>query len=88
MISIITIEKDDDRGCQFRIVICFRDLGRLCAFVCELFPITRINQDFRLAIKTTCTIRYFLLARSANLPGRGVSGLGQRLHFHWFSPRR
>ena len=52
MITIKTIEKDDDRGQQFRIVICFGDLGRLCAFVCELFPITRINQDFLLGIKT------------------------------------
>jgi len=56
MISIKTIEKDDDHRCQFRIDIYFHDLGRLCAFVCELFPITRINQDFLLAIKTT--IRY------------------------------
>jgi len=49
MISIKTIEKDDERGRQFRIVICFCDLGRLRAIVCELFP--RINQDFLLAIK-------------------------------------
>jgi len=33
MISIKTIEKYDDCGRQFRIVICFRDLGRLRAFV-------------------------------------------------------
>jgi len=52
MISIKTIKKFDDRGRQFLIVIYFRDLGRLRAFVCELFPITRINQDFLLAIKT------------------------------------
>ena len=45
MISIKTIKKFDDRGRQFLIVIYFRDLGRLRAFVCELFPITRINQD-------------------------------------------
>jgi len=37
---------------NFEIVICFHDLRRLRAFVCELFPITRINQDFLLAIKT------------------------------------
>ena len=52
MISIKTIEKGDNRGHQFQIVLCFCDLGRLLAFVCELFPITRINQDFLLAIKT------------------------------------
>ena len=32
-------------------VICFRDHGILREFVCELLPITRINQDFLLAIK-------------------------------------
>jgi len=52
MISIKTIQKYDDRGRQFLVVRYFRDLGRLRAFVCELFPITRINQDFLLAIKT------------------------------------
>jgi len=52
MILIKTIEKGDYRGRQFRIVKCFRDLGRLRAFVCELFPIKRINHDFLLAIKT------------------------------------
>jgi len=52
MISIKTIEKDDDREHQFCIVICCHDLRRLRAFVCERFQITRINQDFLLAIKT------------------------------------
>jgi len=52
MISIKTIQNNDDRGCQFRIVMCLSDLGSPHAFVCELFPITRINQDFLLAIKT------------------------------------
>jgi len=32
-----TTENNDDRGRQFRIVICFRDHGSLRAFVCELF---------------------------------------------------
>ena len=50
MISIKTSENNDDRGRQYRIVICFSDHGRLRDFVCELFPITRINQDFLLAI--------------------------------------
>jgi len=43
MISIKTIEKEFS---------CFRNLGRQHAFVCELFPITRINQDFLFAMKT------------------------------------
>jgi len=37
MISMKTTENNDDRGRQFRIVICFRDHGSLRAFVCELF---------------------------------------------------
>jgi len=41
MISIKTTEHNDDRGRQYQIVICFRDLGSSLAFVCELFPITR-----------------------------------------------
>jgi len=48
-----TTENNDYRGCQFRIVIyiCFPDHGSPRAFVCQLFPITRINQDFLFAIK-------------------------------------
>jgi len=52
MISIKTIQNNDDRRRQFRIVLCFRDLGSPHAFVCELFLITIINQDCLLAIKT------------------------------------
>jgi len=51
MISINTTENNDDRGRQYRIVICFRDHGSMRGFVCELFPITRINQFFLLMIK-------------------------------------
>jgi len=58
MISIKTTENNDDRGRQYHIVICFCDLGSLLAFVCELFPITRINQDFLLTIK--CEMLKFL----------------------------
>ena len=58
MISIKTTENNDDRGRQYQIVICFRDLGSSLAFVCELFPITRINQDFLLAMK--CEMLKFL----------------------------
>jgi len=50
MISIKTTENNDDRGRQYQIVNCFRDQGSLRDFVCELFPITRIKQDFLLAI--------------------------------------
>jgi len=46
LISIKTIEKGNDRGRQFRFVICFRDLGRLRVFVCELFPITKNQPRF------------------------------------------
>jgi len=35
---------------SFRIVICFRDVGNLRAFVCEPFLITRIKQEFPLEI--------------------------------------
>jgi len=58
MISIKTIENNDDRGLQYQIVICFRNLGSSLAFVYELFPITRTNQDFLLAIK--CELFKFL----------------------------
>ena len=58
MISIKKTENNDDRGRQYQIVICFRDLGSSLAFVCELFPITRINQDFLLAI--ACEMFKFL----------------------------
>jgi len=51
MISIKTTENEDDQGRQYQIIICFRDHWSLRAFVCELFPITRINQDFLLTIK-------------------------------------
>jgi len=44
-ISNKTTENNDDRGRQYQIVICFRDLGSPRAFVSELFPITRINHD-------------------------------------------
>ena len=55
--SIKTTE-NDDRGRQYQIVICFRDLGSSLAFVCELFPITLINQYFLIAIK--CEMLKFL----------------------------
>jgi len=58
MISIETTENNEDCGRQYQIVICFRDLRSSLAFVCELFPITRINQDFLLAIK--CEMLKFL----------------------------
>ena len=58
MISIKTTENNDDRGRQYQIVICFRDLGSSLAFVFELFPINRINKDFLLAIK--CEMLKFL----------------------------
>ena len=58
MISIKTTENDDDHGRQFRIVKCFRDHGSSHAIVCELFPITRINQGCLHAIK--CKILKFL----------------------------
>jgi len=58
MISIKTTESNDNRGRQYQSGICFRDLGSSLAFVCELFPITRINQDFLLAIK--CEMFKFL----------------------------
>ena len=58
MISIKTTENNDDRGRQYQIVICFRDLGSSLAFVFELFPINRINKDFLLAIK--CEMFKFL----------------------------
>ena len=51
MILIKTNENNDDHGCQYQIVICLCDLRSSLAFVCDLFPITRINQDFLLAIK-------------------------------------
>jgi len=51
MIPMKTTENNDDRGRQFRIVICFRNHGSPSAVTCELFPITRINQDFLLVIK-------------------------------------
>ena len=35
---------------SFRIAICFRDVGSLRAFICEPFLITRINQEYLLAI--------------------------------------
>jgi len=35
---------------SFRIVICFRDVESPRAFLCALFSITRINQEFLLAI--------------------------------------
>ena len=53
MISTNTIENDEDYGRQFQSVICFRDHRSLRAFVCELFPITSINQDVLLATKYT-----------------------------------
>jgi len=58
MISNKTTENNDDRGRQYQIVICFRDLGSSLAFVFELFPINRINKDFLLAIK--CEMLKFL----------------------------
>ena len=42
--------KQDDRGRQFRIVICFRTHESPRAFECELFPIARINQNVLLAL--------------------------------------
>jgi len=50
-------QNNDDHGRQYRIVICFRHHGSLRGFVCELFPITKINQDFLLTIK--CKILKF-----------------------------
>ena len=35
---------------SFCIIICFLDVGSPCAFVCEIFSITRINQEFLIAI--------------------------------------
>jgi len=52
MISIQTTENNDDRGRQFRIVICFCEHWSPRAFVCE---------DFLLAIK--CNIRKLRLLR-------------------------
>jgi len=52
MISIKTIEKDDNRRRQFRLSFVFATSEACGTFVCELFPITRINQDFLLAIRT------------------------------------
>jgi len=45
MISIKTIKKDDDRGRQYRTVICFRDLGRLRTFVCASTKHNEIEEN-------------------------------------------
>ena len=44
MFSIKTTENNDDRGRQYRIVLCFRDHGSLCGFVCEIFSSFRTHE--------------------------------------------
>jgi len=46
MISIKSTEKYDDSGRQFRIVICFRDFGRLRALYVSYFQSLESTKNF------------------------------------------
>jgi len=64
---------------SFPIVICFRDVGSPHAFVCELFSITRIGQEF-LLVKLQCFFRVWI---KSQLPTHGCSHIS-RLYYIMF----